>query len=158
MNEQNRIRHHPIAGYVLLSYYLRDPRNITALVARDHHERKDGSGYPRGIFQSKKMLEIVTVGDLYDALISPRPYRSVSFSNRGALEELTCMAETNKIGWDVVKALIEQNRSKKPDVIHMKISEEKRSPLPPENVYGKLKNGNDSPIPPVFKKQGKKRS
>jgi len=157
-NEKKILRHHPIAGYVLLSYYHRDPRNIIAIVARDHHESKDGSGYPRGIFQSRKMVEIVTAGDIYDALISARPYRSASYSNRAALEELTLMAETNKIGWDVAKALIGQYRSDKPDIMNIKISEERRSPLPPENAYGMLKNGNDSPIPSVFTKKGEKRS
>jgi HD-GYP domain-containing protein (c-di-GMP phosphodiesterase class II) len=139
--EQKKIRHHPIAGYVLLSYYLRDPKNIIAIVARDHHEKKDGSGYPCGISQSRTMVEIVTVGDIYDALISPRPYRSASYSNRAALEELTDMASQNKIGWDVVKTLIGQYRKDKPDIKDIKLSKERRTPPPPQNNHGKLKNG-----------------
>ncbi len=44
---------------------------------RDHHERLDGAGYPRGIGGDELELDtrILTVCDVYDALISPRVYR-----------------------------------------------------------------------------------
>jgi len=144
-SEHKRLKHHPLAGYVLLSYYLRDSQNITAIVARDHHERRDSSGYPRGIYQSGKMVEIITVGDIYDALISPRPYRPLSYDNRPALEVLTEMAERNKIGWDVVKVLIGEYRKGKSDYKTIVISEEKRGGSPPGNAYGILSDKN---IPP----------
>ena len=38
--ELNKLKHHSIAGYVLLSYYLRDADNFLARVARDHHEKE----------------------------------------------------------------------------------------------------------------------
>ena len=43
----------------------------------DHHERLDGGGYPRGIEAGQLQLDtrILTVCDVYDALISPRVYR-----------------------------------------------------------------------------------
>ena len=40
------LEHHALAGFVLLNYLLRDRRGFPAQVARDHHERRDGSGYP----------------------------------------------------------------------------------------------------------------
>lgn len=46
--ELNNLKHHSIAGYVLLSYYLRDTGHLFARVARDHHEKKDGSGFRPG--------------------------------------------------------------------------------------------------------------
>ena len=44
----------------------------------DHHERLDGGGYPRGLTRSELDLDtrILTVCDVYDALISPRVYRA----------------------------------------------------------------------------------
>jgi len=136
--EHNILQHHTIAGYVLLSYYLEDHRSIIAKLARDHHERKNGSGYPRGILQNDIMVEIVAVADTYDALLMPRSYRPVSFDNRTALEELTSMAEQNKIGWDVIKALIAQNRKHKPYYKEVIISKEKRGTEPKGNLYGKI--------------------
>ena len=43
----------------------------------DHHERLAGGGYPRGLAAGELQLDtrILTVCDVYDALISPRVYR-----------------------------------------------------------------------------------
>lgn len=83
--EGDYLKHHALAGNVFLAYYLRDPHGIAARVARDHHERMNGRGYPRGVLQKDPMVEIVAVRDVYDAMISPRPYRPVSYDNRGGL-------------------------------------------------------------------------
>jgi len=132
------LQHHTIAGYVLLSYYLGDIHSIAARAARDHHERKNGSGYPRGIQQQGLIVEIVAVCDVYDALISARPYRPTSYDNRTALDLLTTMAEKGEVGWRVVKSLIAHNRSSKPNYGEMVASQEKRGTPPPDNLYGKL--------------------
>jgi HD-GYP domain-containing protein (c-di-GMP phosphodiesterase class II) len=134
--ELNFLEHHTAAGYVLLSYYYRDTRNLTVKVARDHHERIDNSGYPRAINLNDKMIEIIAVSDVYDALISPRPYRAVSYDNRTALEEITTMAEKGKFSWDVVKALVAHNRKSKPHPSETTVSPEKRGTPPSDNVYG----------------------
>lgn len=132
------LKHHTVAGYVLLSYYLGDIHSIAAKAARDHHERKNGSGYPQGTKQQGLIVEIVSVCDVYDALISPRPYRPVSYDNRTALEVLTSMAERGEVGWRVVKSLIAHNRRSKPQHVEMITSHEKRGTPPLHNVYGKL--------------------
>ncbi|MBS1114858.1 MAG: hypothetical protein H6Q94_587 [Nitrospirae bacterium] len=134
--ERSIIDHHTTAGYVLLSYYHKDSKNIAAIVARDHHERKDGSGVPRGLELADRMVEIIVVCDVYDALISPRPYRAVEYDNRTALEEITKMAEANKIGWEVVKALVAHNRRVKPSYSDVKVSSEKRGTPPSLNFHG----------------------
>ena len=48
-----------------------------AQVALQHHERLDGSGYPRGLRGDEILLEarIVAVADVFDAITSGRPYR-----------------------------------------------------------------------------------
>ena len=55
-----------------------------ALIALRHHERFDGSGYPDGLVGAQIPIEarIVAVADVFDALISPRPYKAPwSFDN-----------------------------------------------------------------------------
>ena len=136
-DERNILFQHPVSGYVLLCYYTKDINNFSAKVARDHHERLDGSGYMRGVKLKDPMVEIVAVSDVYDALISPRPYRPVSFDNRSALEEVTAMAQRGQISWEVLQALVSLNRKDKPDFKSFKVSDEKRGAPPPGNAYGK---------------------
>ena len=130
------LEHHSAAGYVILSYYYQDYDNLAAIIARDHHERKDGSGYPLGILLKDPMVEIIAACDVYDALISPRPYRQTSYDNRTALEEITLMAEEGALSWEVVQALVAQNRKSKPHYADCLVSKEKRGRPPNENFYG----------------------
>ena len=130
------LQHHTVAGYVLASYYLKDSDHIAARVARDHHERKTGTGYPRGARKVDRMAEIVIVSDVYDALISPRPYRPVSYDNRTALEVVTEMVEKGEVGWDIVKVLIAQNRRDKPKIDEFTVSNERRGRHPAGNLHG----------------------
>jgi HD-GYP domain-containing protein (c-di-GMP phosphodiesterase class II) len=134
--ERSILEHHAVAGYVLLSYYLQDINGFAARVARDHHERKDGSGYPLGIHLTDRLVEIVVVSDIYDALISPRPYRPTSYDNRTALEEITSLAWQGKLNWGVVQALVACNRKSKPHYSECTVSMEKRGSPPADNRYG----------------------
>ena len=118
-----------------------DPEDFTARVARDHHERRDGSGYPRGIALADQLVEIVAVCDVYDALVSPRPYRSTAFDNRSALEELTAMAEDGRIGRDAVRLLVSLNRKDHPPPERCAVSLEKRGRAPDGNLYGVFADG-----------------
>jgi HD-GYP domain-containing protein (c-di-GMP phosphodiesterase class II) len=135
-SERSILEHHSGAGFVLLCYYLKDSENLSARVARDHHERRNGSGYPCGINLTDPMIEIISVSDVYDALIAVRPYRPVSYDNRTALEEITRMAENIEIGWDVVKVLAAHNRKDKPHYTEVTVSMEKRGTPPSGNLYG----------------------
>jgi HD-GYP domain-containing protein (c-di-GMP phosphodiesterase class II) len=134
--ERGVLEHHTAAGYVLLSYYHKDPQSLAARVARDHHERKEGSGYPGGIKLRDRMVEIVAVSDVYDALISLRPYRPVSYDRRTALEEIIGMGERNEVSWDVVRTMVSHSRKDKPRFSEITVSAEKRGAPPPGNVYG----------------------
>jgi HD-GYP domain-containing protein (c-di-GMP phosphodiesterase class II) len=87
------------------------------------------------------LIEIVAVTDVYDALISTRPYRPISYDNRTALEEITAMAEGGQFNWKIVKALVALNRASKPHFDDCIISLEKRGTPPPRNTYGIIVKG-----------------
>ena len=138
--ERSIVEHHTAAGYVLLSYYFRHPEDSFALVARDHHERSDESGYPRGIKLNNNLVEVVAVCDVYDALISKRPYRSADYDNRTAIEVITEMGKENKLNPDVIKALVSVNRKDKSHFSGCEVSREKRGDSPLYNNYGLFKD------------------
>jgi HD-GYP domain-containing protein (c-di-GMP phosphodiesterase class II) len=70
------IKRHPEWGRMLLGELGGFGESVRRLVL-DHHERLAGDGYPRGLEAGELQLDtrILTVCDVYDALISPRVYR-----------------------------------------------------------------------------------
>jgi HD-GYP domain-containing protein (c-di-GMP phosphodiesterase class II) len=74
--EFDLVKLHTSYGYELLTRSSDLPA-ASALVALEHHERVDGSGYPRGLTQSEIHLygRIVGVVDVYEALTANRVYR-----------------------------------------------------------------------------------
>jgi putative nucleotidyltransferase with HDIG domain len=87
------IKRHPEIGCRMLGD-LGFSESVARLVL-DHHERLDGSGYPRGLSGPAMSLEarILAVCDVYEALVSNRAYRS-AFSHDEALEILLSEAGT----------------------------------------------------------------
>jgi len=136
--ERARVEHHAIAGYLLLIYYRGQDGETAQRVARDHHERLDGSGYPARKKRLGGEIEIVATADVYDALISPRPYRRQSYENRTALEELTAMSDSGKIHRRFVQGLVALNRRLPGDYRACKVSQEKRGRPPAGNCYGMI--------------------
>ncbi|MGD8367318.1 MAG: HD domain-containing phosphohydrolase [Desulfobacterales bacterium] len=135
-DERAHLQHHTLAGYVLMTLYTGSTSNPAAVAARDHHERLDGSGYPSGKNLQDRMVEIVAVADIFDAMISARPYRKEAFDTRTALEQITDMGEDGRISWDVIQALVSCNRKDRRHYSECNISLEKRGSPPPENLYG----------------------
>ena len=77
-DEEWRImRKHSIVGYNILKNSKRDILKAAAIVARDHHEKWDGSGYPRKIKEEEIHIygRITAVADVFDALGSSRCYK-----------------------------------------------------------------------------------
>ena len=74
--EYAEIKRHPEAGRRLLEELGGFAPVVRDLVS-DHHERLDGKGYPRGLTEEELPLHtrILTVCDVYDALVSDRVYR-----------------------------------------------------------------------------------
>jgi HD-GYP domain-containing protein (c-di-GMP phosphodiesterase class II) len=76
-DEYAEIKRHPEAGRLLLEELGGFSPTVRDLVS-DHHERLDGRGYPRGLTEEELPLHtrILTVCDVYDALVSDRVYRA----------------------------------------------------------------------------------
>jgi PAS domain S-box-containing protein len=81
------IKGHPEASFEVLAAI--DFHWPVAKIARQHHERLDGSGYPRGLKDEEILLEakILAVADVVEAMISHRPYRA-ALSLETALAEI----------------------------------------------------------------------
>jgi putative two-component system response regulator len=72
------MRRHTTAGHALLDGSKSPILHNAATIALRHHERWDGSGYPGRLSGEAIPLaaRIATVGDVFDALISTRPYKA----------------------------------------------------------------------------------
>jgi HD-GYP domain-containing protein (c-di-GMP phosphodiesterase class II) len=75
-DEWRLVKMHPGIGFELLRY-LPDFREVAELVY-SHHERHDGTGYPRGLADTEISIggKILSVVDTYDAITSDRPYQA----------------------------------------------------------------------------------
>lgn len=135
--EKSYLKQHTISGYFLLNYYYGNKYSHIANIARDHHERKDCSGYPFKIkTDNSDLTDIVVICDIFDALISSRPYRPVPYDVRSAVEEITDLAVDKKINWKIIKALVSFLRKNKRHFEECDISREKRGKPPEHNLYG----------------------
>ncbi|MDX6405987.1 MAG: hypothetical protein QOH70_3442 [Blastocatellia bacterium] len=74
--ESKEMSRHPAAGYEILSP-ISHPYADIPLMARYHHERLDGNGYPDGLKGDEipTGAKIVTLADSFDAMTTDRPYR-----------------------------------------------------------------------------------
>ena len=86
--EMELIKTHCHAGYEILKT-VEFPWPVAETVLQ-HHEKLDGSGYPRGLKDSAIIMSarILTVADVVEAMISHRPYRS-ALSLEAAIDEIT---------------------------------------------------------------------
>ena len=138
LEESSRIKHHVFIGSILLSYYLGDFKTPATRVTLEHHERMDGSGYPFGSILSDRNVAIVAACDVYDALISPRPYRNRAYDFRTCLEILTQKALAGALPMDIVRFLIALHRKGKEDYRALNPSLETRGVPPEQNCYGQV--------------------
>lgn len=75
--ERGTVETHASLGYEVLKDSASEVLQAGATIALTHHEKYDGSGYPRGLAGSQIPIEgrIVAIADVYDALSSDRVYR-----------------------------------------------------------------------------------
>ncbi len=71
------VQNHARIGYAMLKHSTRDILRAAAIIALQHHEKWDGSGYPQGLRGEEIHVyaRIVALADVFDALISPRVYK-----------------------------------------------------------------------------------
>jgi DNA-binding CsgD family transcriptional regulator len=103
--EMERVRMHP---YLTQRTFSRSPR-LAALaeVAAAHHERLDGSGYPRGLVGGALSPEarILAAADAYQAMCEPRPHRPARPPDDAA-RELREDVRAGRLDADAVDAVL----------------------------------------------------
>ncbi len=100
--EVSIIRTHASLGHEMLKDAgISDPAMLD--VARSHHERLDGSGYPEGLRGDEigDFVRLVSVCDVYAALVAPRPPRP-SYDIPAALTELQREAAAGRLEGAIV--------------------------------------------------------
>jgi putative two-component system response regulator len=72
-----QMREHVTIGSRILEGGSSELVRVAAIIVESHHEKWDGSGYPRGLSGEDIPLEgrIVAIADVFDALCSERPYK-----------------------------------------------------------------------------------
>jgi HD-GYP domain-containing protein (c-di-GMP phosphodiesterase class II) len=85
--EFSLIKEHSRSGYEMLKD-VESPWPLAEIVYQ-HHERMDGSGYPRNLKEDEILIEarILAVADVVEAMASHRPYRA-SLGMEAALKEI----------------------------------------------------------------------
>jgi len=104
--EENEIRRHPDVGYRILSSSY-DMLELADFVYA-HHEKWDGTGYPKGLKGEAIPLvaRIIALAESYDEMTDERPYRKI-YSEKEALIEIRNNSGT-QFDPEIVKIFIEK--------------------------------------------------
>ena len=98
------MKQHSVYGYRILQEKPDIKENIKMGVLQ-HHEKTNSKGYPMGVGASQisQFAKIISVADIYDALVTERPYKH-GFSPRDAVEML--MAMTGELDLSSLRAFM----------------------------------------------------
>ena len=102
--EASLMQQHPVLGYRILS----GKHNVSKEVMQgvlEHHEKINGQGYPMGLKgeQINPYAKIISVADIYDALVTERPYKK-PMTQRDAVEMM--MAMTDELDINVMRSFM----------------------------------------------------
>lgn len=99
------MKQHSELGYKILKDK-KDFSGAISLAVLQHHEKMNGTGYPFGCTSDKIVdyAKILSVADVYDALVTERPYKK-SFSQRTAVEMI--MSMTAELDITAMKSFLE---------------------------------------------------
>ena len=88
-----QMKHHSLYGYKILEKSNGFSTAIKSGVLQ-HHEKMNGKGYPLGIASEKihPFARIISVADVYDALVTERPYKK-GFPKKDAIEIIMTMTD-----------------------------------------------------------------
>ena len=100
---------HPVYSYEILKEHIGEK---VARIARCHHEKLDGSGYPDHLKGDEIPIQsqVIAIADIFDALTTARSYRD-ALSFEKALEiihEDVRRNRLNKEAYEALKTLIER--------------------------------------------------
>jgi HD-GYP domain-containing protein (c-di-GMP phosphodiesterase class II) len=89
-DEWEIMKKHTIYGYNILR--AADEYSNLALYALTHHEKYDGTGYPKGLSKDEIPLfsRIISVIDAYEAMTADRPYRKAPGKEFAVQELIRC--------------------------------------------------------------------
>lgn len=89
-HEWEMMKQHTMIGHNILQHSQSRYIQMGAVIALNHHEKFDGTGYPNNLSGTDIPLvaRIVAVADVFDALVSTRPYKE-AWPTEKALEFLT---------------------------------------------------------------------
>jgi HD-GYP domain-containing protein (c-di-GMP phosphodiesterase class II) len=103
--ERERVRLHPyLTERIICASTALAPLGA---LAGQHHERLDGSGYPRGLKANmlSPAARILAAADVYRALVAPRPHREARSASEAAAE-LLAEVRTGRLDGDAVDAVL----------------------------------------------------
>jgi putative nucleotidyltransferase with HDIG domain len=105
LKEYNEIKHHSLVGAGILAK-VKGLDKMVLRCAEQHHERMDGSGYPRSIKDEfiDKFAKIISAVDVYEAMMHPRVYRTEHPSVE-TMQEI--LANKKAFEYRIIKILIE---------------------------------------------------
>lgn len=99
------MKQHSVYGYHMIKD---NPafNNAISLGVLQHHEKINGRGYPLGFVDNRicPYAKILSVADIYDALVTERPYKA-AFSQRDAVEMI--MSMTEELDMNAMKSFLE---------------------------------------------------
>ena len=100
------IKNHPKWGYELLKDKF-EINSIVRAIVYQHHERWDGSGYPRGLKgnQIYELAQVTGLVDMYDAITADRVYRKAMPAHEAF--ELIAASGDFLFRFDIVKAFLD---------------------------------------------------
>jgi HD-GYP domain len=133
-SEYQKVKLHPRHGHNILCHVgIKD--QVILDIALDHHERYDGSGYPRGLSEQRipKHAMVISICNIFCALTMNRPYKSAS-TPRQALK--TMKAEKKLFDPEIFQAFLEL----------MSYTHLQEEPVEQKNVPAMVTAGNSAKI------------
>lgn len=103
--EFEMMKQHSVLGYRILTGK-EDLSNDIKMGVLQHHEKTNGKGYPMGVEMQKinVFARIISVADIYDALVTERPYKK-PYTPRSAVEMI--MSMTQELDIEVMRSFLE---------------------------------------------------
>ncbi len=115
--EEWKVMHqHPLMGAEIIGKHENELLETARIIALSHHEKWDGNGYPLGLKGEDIPLEgrIVAIADVFDALVSERPYKKAV-----PLDEALAYMDTQS-GLHFDPALMEAFRAALPEILRIR--------------------------------------